>query len=479
MLSKEKAVDIICSSATIYNNIMNDKNLLIVMARNGSDSFSNISIINIAAKSRHFLHLTGVQLNNGLTADIFFQKSLSDDVAYKLSENDFEFKDGTTELKLDTIKRTLMPSKNFKTAGVYNQKRPNLNTEYLIGSRNSPTVNGSSLGFIKPTASSGFYIPNTLLNGNIYDDIDAEDRLEVLAVLKKDIHEYSYNEIKYLAKDIFIHKLFEMADAELKRQFPDLSIDIDYQNQLKSSQLAKEKEYMQKAEIAELAGELCQTRSNYLKDSENMDLLERYDTMQNNFVLKAKEYDMYDYAESFLNQQKTVSKSSEVVEYIDSDIQALKRAFGFTMRSADIVQNVYADFPEANPAAAHKALFALPMPPEHPFKALWIKAREIVRNIAGSLRRTEKTPDKTVQAEKIEPTDNTEKDDLIILDIYNMSVKNQNDYMEFVNTSKAIGEIELQTGLLFEQTAAQEHFIQPEKVQVEVKRKSENFEYGD
>ncbi len=41
--------------------------------------------------------------------------------------------------------------------------------------------------------------------------------------------------------------------------------------------------------------------------------------------------------------------------------------------------------------------------------------------------------------------------------------------------------IELQTGLLFEETALQERSRQPEQVQVqiEIKRKSENLEYGD
>ena len=239
---------------------------------------------------------------------------------------------------------------------------------------------------------------------------------------------------------------------------------------------------MQKAEITELAGRLNQTRNSYLNDSENMDLLEQYDTVQKNLALRAKEYNMYDYAESLLNQQKSVSKSNEVREYIDSDIRALKRECGLTVRSADIIQNVYADFSESNQntsAIQHKSLLKIPLPPQHPFKALWIKVREIVRNIADSFHRDEKPPDKNGHSEKSKKTDNTEKDETILIEVYNMSVKKRNGYIEFVHTSEAMDEIELQTGLLFEQTAVQEHSGQPEQVQVEVQKKSKEIEYGD
>lgn len=107
---------------------------------------------------------------------------------------------------------------------------------------------------------------------------------------------------------------------------------------------------------------------------------------------------------------------------------------------------------------------------------------DIISEKISSFRRTEKPPDKYEQAEKSELTDNEEKseeDELIILDVYNMSVKNQNGYIEFINTSKAMDGIELQTGLLFEETALQERSRQSEQVQVEIRRKSENLEYGD
>ncbi len=107
---------------------------------------------------------------------------------------------------------------------------------------------------------------------------------------------------------------------------------------------------------------------------------------------------------------------------------------------------------------------------------------DIISEKISSFRRTEKPPDKSEQAEKSELTDNEEKseeDELIVLDVYNMSVKNQNGYIEFINTSKAMDGIELQTGLLFEETALQERSRQPEQVQIEIKRKSENLEYGD
>ena len=477
-MNKGNAINIITDAVKKYEKYFMNKNLLIVCGKQSEDklSYPYLTFYVINSSKANFLHLTGVKLSgidentgerlNGIDAELFYEKAKNK----HLQNLDFSFKsDNTTVMKLEVVQAALNLPNNFKTCGEYNynSSHDRLDTDLLIGNTNS------CLGF-RQTVNG--YVPNTLLKSNVNNEIERSPYQRVSAVFDKKNNENVYSNVSYLAKDGFVSKLIQI----LQHQNPEIKFNENKcLESLKPNQIKNQEVFLHHSEIKLLAEELRQARSDYLKDSENMDLLERYDTMQNNFVLKAKEYDIYDYAESLLNQQKTVSKSSEVVKYIDSDIQVLKRAFGFTMRSADIVRNVYADFPEANPAAAHKALFALPMPPEHPFRALWVKAREIVRNIAGSLHRTEKTPDKTVQAEKIEPTGNTEKDDLIVLDIYNMSVKKQNDYMEFVNTSKSMGEIELQTGLLFEQTAAQEHFIQPEQVQVEVKRKSENFEYGD
>lgn len=90
-----------------------------------------------------------------------------------------------------------------------------------------------------------------------------------------------------------------------------------------------------------------------------------------------------------------------------------------------------------------------------------------------------KSPDKNGQSEKSKKPDNIEKDETFLIEVYNMSVKKQNGYIEFIHTSEAMDEIELQTGLLFEQTAVREHFRQPEQVQVEVQKKSKEIEYGD
>ena len=299
-----------------------------------------------------------------------------------MTVNDFSILDNTVDLKLAVIERALSPPKNFKMFGQYSLSRPNLRTDYLVGGEIC------SIGFIKSN-NSAFYVPNTVLNGDIRHDIEMSDRRQVLTVLQKDITAPEYQKAVYVAKNVFLHELFE----KIQHQNPNIHINIDYETELKKPQLAKEKEFMQKAEITELTGKLNQTRNSYLNDSENMDLLEQYDNAQKNLALKAKECNMYDYAESLLNQQKSVSKNNEVREYIDSDIRALKRECGLTVRSADIIQNVYADFTESNQntsAIQNKSLFKIPLPPQHPFKALLIKVREIVRNIADSFHRDEK-----------------------------------------------------------------------------------------
>lgn len=455
-MDKERALRVIVHSAHIYDEIFNEKNLLIIVGNNNkaTSSLSNLFQIETIAHDRNFFHLTGLDEENiNFSRADFFSTAFSGN----LKTSDFEFKDNTTELKLNVIERVLLPSKNFRMFGKYDGNRPNLETDYLIGGETG------SIGFVK-TNDSDFYVPNTVLNGDMRDDVSS--RVQVLAVLQKDATAPEYRKAIYVAKNVFLHELFE----KIQHQNPNIHINIDYETELTKSQLAKEKEFMQKAEITELAGRLNQARNSYLNDSENMDLLEQYDTAQKNFPLKVKEYNMYDYAESLLNQQKAVSKSSEVREYIDSDIRALKKECGLTVRSTNIVQNVYAASPESNQntsAIAHKTLFAFPLPPEHPFKALWVKTREIVRNISDSFHRTEKSSDKTGLSERNTPVDKEEtskQEETFFIELYNTSVRNQNGYIEFIYTAEAMDEIELQTELLFEQTAVQEHSRQQEQV---------------
>ena len=182
--------------------------------------------------------------------------------------------------------------------------------------------------------------------------------------------------------------------------------------------------------------------------------------------------------------------SPELASYIDDDIQAIhakkleydttprKMNFSFSIRNDAFRQD------NQNTIAmkdVHK--ITITIPPKRPFKALIIKAQKLFSNIVDSLHRTEKQPDNSEQEEKntsIDKKEKSEKDELIVLDVYNMYVNKHDEYIEFLNTSDIIDSIELQTGLLFEQQkSVQEHSVQQEQVQLEMQKKSKEIEYGD
>lgn len=108
---------------------------------------------------------------------------------------------------------------------------------------------------------------------------------------------------------------------------------------------------------------------------------------------------------------------------------------------------------------------------------------DIVSEKISLFHKTENPPDKTVQEEKNTPADHkekSEKDETKVLEVYNMCVHQCDRYVEFLNTNDVMNSIELQTGLLFEQQeSVQEHFRQPEQVQIEIQKKSKEMEYGD
>ncbi|MDE6679253.1 MAG: hypothetical protein K2K02_09450, partial [Ruminococcus sp.] len=108
---------------------------------------------------------------------------------------------------------------------------------------------------------------------------------------------------------------------------------------------------------------------------------------------------------------------------------------------------------------------------------------DIISEKISSFHKVEKAADELKKDEKNIPVDNkekSEKNELIVLDVYNMYVNKHDEYIEFLNTSDVIDSIKLQTGLLFEQQkSVQEHSVQQEQVQTEVQKKSKEIEYGD
>lgn len=138
-----------------------------------------------------FLHLTGVELNGNIkdnTSERFYAKAIN----HKINENDFEFKDKTTEQKLNVLVQTLRIASNAKMIGDYNYNTShiNLQTDKLAGGVNA------CLGFIKV---DDYYIPNTVLTTDIRKETN--NRQKVLYVLSKNIGDEKYNNIEMVEKN--------------------------------------------------------------------------------------------------------------------------------------------------------------------------------------------------------------------------------------------------------------------------------------
>lgn len=188
-MKKREIIDIMYKSAQLFEQNLKNKNLLII--------YGNVNlpkIIETRATDDNFLHLTGIENVNSSVTPAKFYKNILDK---KISENDFEIKkDGTTELKLKVLPFLMDITKHAKMLGIYNYRRPKLKTDKLIGNITA------SLGFIK---TGHYYSPNTVLNGDIRDDIEKSER--VLAILSKDVKEKKYQTIESVAKKIDINLL--------------------------------------------------------------------------------------------------------------------------------------------------------------------------------------------------------------------------------------------------------------------------------
>lgn len=188
-MKKSDAIDILYKSALLYEQNLKNKNLLIVYG-----DINSPKAIETKATDDNFLHLTGIININSTVTPAKFYKNILDK---KVSEHDFEFKkDGTTEMKLSVLPYLMEITKQGKMLGVYNYKRPLLKTDKLIGNITA------SLGLLK---TGRFYSPNTILKGDIRDDIEKSER--VLSILSKKVGEKKYNTIESVAKKIDIHTL--------------------------------------------------------------------------------------------------------------------------------------------------------------------------------------------------------------------------------------------------------------------------------
>ena len=179
-----------------YKQRLLNKKLLIIY-RDRQDNI--IRYIEVIFHERNYQHLTGLELvdRNGNVlcnqSKNFFRKCIEN----KLGLEEFRFKqDGTTQLKLAALPMLLDVSKITKITGDYNNIRPYLYVDKVMGGVNF------CLGLSR---ENDVYVPSSALLEDIKKLTGAPS--QVLAILEKDINDDIYCRVKHVAKGVNLNKV--------------------------------------------------------------------------------------------------------------------------------------------------------------------------------------------------------------------------------------------------------------------------------
>ena len=187
-MDKKTAIKIVTECAHLFDRELNGKSLLIFCLENKT----NTSTLELAFREEQFMHLTGLKPrgeNNILSSKRFYQKCLNN----KLQQNEFDFSaDGTSEIKLEILPYILCKNLQANAVGDFNGFTIKLMSDKLIDNQRA------FLGFIN--VYKDYYIPNTLIKGDIRDY--AKNRKRIIAIFRKKQNDQTYGEITYIAKKI-------------------------------------------------------------------------------------------------------------------------------------------------------------------------------------------------------------------------------------------------------------------------------------
>lgn len=196
--TSDEARKIVMQCAKKYEQNLLNKRYLIIYR----DKTENIiKDIEIEFNEENYQHLTGLELidKNGKVrqhvSKLFFEKCLKN----KLGKKEFQFKsDGTTNLKLRALPTMMEIHKVTKIAGDYNNSRPYLIADTLIGNINF------CLG-LKQVTEKDYYVPVSTLLENIKNITITQS--QVLAIFSKKKYDDIYKEVRHVAKGINLHNL--------------------------------------------------------------------------------------------------------------------------------------------------------------------------------------------------------------------------------------------------------------------------------
>lgn len=195
-ITKEDARRLVLNCAKKYQQNLLNK-MLLVIYRDRLDN--KIHFIEVVFRKRNYQHLTGLELidNNGKVLRNqslnFYRKCIEN----KLSLNEIRFRqDGTTQLKLTALPILMDVTKITKITGDYNNLRPYLFVDKVMGGVNFCI--GLSL-------ENNIYVPSSALLEDIKNLTNTPS--QVLAILQKDITDIKYTNVKHVAKGLSLKKL--------------------------------------------------------------------------------------------------------------------------------------------------------------------------------------------------------------------------------------------------------------------------------
>ena len=193
MDKKERDMKTLKECAFLYKlNLMN-KQLLVV-----SSYDKQISLVSIEFNKNNYKHLTGVVTS--LSANKFMDALLGD----RLSFNDWDYrKDGTSDLKIGALPQMVELHKSARMIGAYSGNRIYLTSDMCFGG--VYCYLGLMADENKHNLKNGIYVPNSLINGNIKEDTNNQEK--ILAIFRKNKKDTKYKELTYLAKDVDLNQL--------------------------------------------------------------------------------------------------------------------------------------------------------------------------------------------------------------------------------------------------------------------------------
>lgn len=190
--TKKEAVAIAISASRMYRDNFVGKRLLFLL----SDKHKRVSSLEVGFYASNYHHLTGLELvDESLSHQDFYKLC----VEGRLKQEDIRFHaNGTSHQKLSVLQLAFKNTNlSANAVGTYNNLHPLLYTEKVVGSVKW------ALGF--RANEHGNYVPDTLLEGDIYNVINESYR--ILATYEKNVDEDDFARIIYRAKKIEYDKL--------------------------------------------------------------------------------------------------------------------------------------------------------------------------------------------------------------------------------------------------------------------------------